>query len=143
MEVSTLLVGIIAVSVAVMALMQVALVLFSARLAQRVNRLMDRIETEIQPALNRVNDASGDMTRASSLAVAQLERADRLFAGFAERCEQLMAVGQEAVVEPLRRSGALLQALRAAFTALRDAARETRRGPAEPVGDDQEALFIG
>ncbi len=143
MEVSTLLVGTIAVSVAVMAVMQVGIAFYGARLAQRVNRLVDQIEKEIQPALSRVNDASGDVTRMTSLAVAQLERADQLFARFAERCEHVMAVSQDAVVEPLRRSVALLHGLRAALTALRDAARASRRKPGEPVGEDEDALFIG
>ena len=143
MEVSTLLAGIIAVSVAVMAALQVALLLYGARLARRVDRLVEQVEKEIQPALSRVNDVTGDVTRVTSLAVAQLERADQLFAHVAERCEHLMAVGQDAVVEPLRRSAALLHALRVAMVALLGAARESRRAPTEPVGEDQEALFIG
>ena len=143
MDLATVLWGTIAVSVAVMAVLQVWIVFYGVRLAQRMDRVVHQIETEIQPALKRVNDASGDVTRMTSLAVAQLERADQLFARFAERCDQLMVLGQDAIVEPLRRSGALLQGLRSALMSLRESARRSPPDPGDRVGDDQEALFIG
>ena len=143
MEVSTLLLGAIAVSTVVMAVVQVGIIVYGARLAQRVNRLVDQVEREIQPALSRVNTASGDMTRATALAVAQLERADQLFARFADRFERLVSVGQDVVVEPVRQGIALLQGLRAALTVLRRAGGDPRAEPAEPISEDQEGLFIG
>ena len=112
-------------------------------MAHRVNRLVDKIEKDIEPALNRVNVASGDVTRATSLAVAQLERVDQLFARFTDRFEHLMNVSQDAVVEPLRRSVALVAGLRAAVTALRDAATGKGDEASEAVAEDQEPLFIG
>ena len=143
MEVSTFFLGVIAVSAVSMAVVQVALVFYGVRLAHRVNRLADQIERDIQPTLNRVNVASGDMTRATSLAVAQLERADQLFARLADRFEHLMNVSQDAVVEPLRRSVALMAGLRAAATALRNAATGPRAKSGEAVSEDQDPLFIG
>ena len=146
MEIPTLLIGVIAVAVVIIAAVQVGLVIYGARLAHRIDRLVDQIENQIQPALSRVNDASGDVTRVTSLAVAQMERVDQLVARFVERSDQVMAVGQDAILEPLRRSAAVLQGLRVALISLRDMARESRRAPAQPgsaVGEDQEALFIG
>lgn len=143
MEAPTLFLGVIAVAVVLMSAVQVALVFYGVRLAHRVNRLVDKIEKDIEPALNRVNVASGDVTRATSLAVAQLERVDQLFAQFTDRFEHLMNVSQDAVVEPLRRSVALVAGLRAAVTALRDTATGKRGESSEAVNEDQEPLFIG
>ena len=146
MEVSTVFVGVIALSVAIMATVQLGIIMYGARLARRVDRLVSLIEQELRPALSRVNDASGDVTRFTSLAVAQIERVDQVSAELAERCDHLMTVGQERVVEPLRRSVALIHGLRVALTALRDAAHGPAPAPADPGergADEQEALFIG
>jgi hypothetical protein len=149
MEVSTLLLGAIAVSTVVMATVQVGIIVFGARLAQRVNRLIDQVEKEIQPALTQVNEASGHMTQAASLAVAQLERADQLCARFTDRVDSFVTVGQDAVVEPVRHCIALIRGLRAALETLRRASHAT---PVEPeteadderqASEEQEALFIG
>lgn len=143
MEMSTLFAGAIAVSVAVIAVVQVATCVYGARVARRVDRLADRIEQEIQPALTRVSTASGDVARVTSLAVAQLERVDHLFARLAGRLDHIMNAGEGAVVEPVRRSLALLHGLRAAIVALREPGRGTPKQRAESRDDDQEALFIG
>lgn len=143
MEMSTLFAGAIAVSVAVIAVVQVATCVYGARVARRVDRLADRIEQEIQPALTRVSTASGDVARVTSLAVAQLERVDHLFARLAGRLDHLMNAGEGAVVEPVRRSLALLHGLRAAIVALREQGRGTPKQRTESRDDDQEALFIG
>ena len=131
MEMSTLFVGAIAVSVAVIAMVQVATCVYGARVARRVDRLADRIEQEIQPALTRVSTASGDVARVTSLAVAQLERVDHLFARLAGRLDHLMNAGEGAVVGPVRRSLALLHGLRAAIVALREPDRKTPKQRAE------------
>lgn len=140
MELSTLFMGVIAVAVLALAVTQVATLLYGLRVVRRLDRMADQVEKEIMPVIDRVNAVSDDITRATSLAVAQIERADQLFARFAVRAERLMAVGQDAVLEPVRRSAALIQALRAALEALRTPA-------SPPTGkasdEEQEALFIG
>ena len=143
MEISTLLLGTIAVSTLVMAAVQVGIIIYGARLGKRVNRLVDQVEKELQPALSRVNAMSGDANRATSLAVAQLERADQLFAQLTERFDHLMTLTQDAVGEPVRQGVALLQGLRAALTALLGAPHRQGASPPEPAGEDEEALFIG
>ena len=127
MEIPIVFMLLITLSVVVMAAVQVA----------------DQIEKEIKPALDRVNNASGDVTRATSLAVAQLERVDQLFGQFTDRVEHLMTVGQDAVVEPLRKGIAVLTGLRAAVTALRDVSSRMDTKSQESTGEDQEPLFIG
>ncbi len=141
MELSTLFMGVIAVAVLALAVMQVATLLYGLRVVRRLDRMADQVQKEILPVIDRVNAVSGDITRATSLAVAQIERADQLFARFAVRAERLMSVGQDAVIEPVRRSAALIQALRAALEALRTPSRPPS-GKAS-ADEEQEALFIG
>ena len=141
MELSTLFMGVIAVSVLALAVMQVATLLYGLRVVRRLDRMADQVQKEILPVIDRVNAVSGDITRATSLAVAQIERADQLFARFAVRAERLMSVGQDAVIEPVRRSAALVQALRAVLESLRGNAGKTPEKT--PADEEQEALFIG
>ena len=141
MDLPTLFMGVIAVAVLAIAVTQVATLWYGWRVMRRLDELADRVEKDIQPVVDRVNAVSGDVTRATSLAVAQIERADQLFARFAVRAERLMAVGQDAVIEPVRRGAALIQALRAALETLGTTPRDA---PAKQSADDeQEALFIG
>ena len=143
MEMSTLFLGAIALATLVMAVVQMCMIIYGARLAQRVSRLVDQVEQEIKPALNRVNAMSGDMNRATSLAVAQLERVDQLLGQFSGRADHLMTLAQDALVAPVRQGVALLQGMRAALAALRSVVGGAPSEAAEPVGDDEEALFIG
>ena len=141
----TVFLGAIAVATVFMALVQVGIIIYGARLARRVDRLVVVVETEIKPALGRVNAMSGDMNRATSLAVAQVERADQLFARVADRVDRVTLVAQDAVIEPFRQGAALLHGLRVALGVLREAAGPSR-APAKapgPDGEDEEALFIG
>ena len=88
METSTLFLGTIALATLVMAVVQIGMIIYGVRLVQRVHRLVDQVEEEIKPALIRVNEISGDMNRATSLAVAQLERVDELLEQFAGRADR-------------------------------------------------------
>ena len=141
MELPTLFMGVIAGAVLAIAMAQILTLWIGLRVMRRVDQVAHRLEKDIQPVIDRVNTVSGDITRATSLAVAQIERADQLFARFAVRADQLMAVGQDAVVEPMRRSAALIQGLRAALEVLRVTPRNAR--PKSAADDGQEALFIG
>ena len=141
MELSTLFMGVIAVALLAMAVTQVVTLVAGLRVVRRMDRLADQVEKDILPVIERVNAVSGDITRATSLAVAQIERADQLFARFAVRAEQLMTVGQGAVIEPVRRGAAIIQALRTALESLR-AGQDKPAGKA-PADEEQEALFIG
>ena len=141
MELPTLFMGVITFAVLTIAVAQVATLWYGLRVMRRLDQIANRVEKDIQPALDRINAVSGDVTRATSLAVAQIERADQLFARFAVRAERLMAVGQDAVIEPVRRSAALIQALRAALEMLRTTPRDASAKQA--ADDEQEALFIG
>ena len=136
----TLFLAVIAAATGVMALIQIGVVIYGARLARRVNRLADRVEREMDPFLGKVQEMSDDATRATKLAVAQVERADQLMAQFARRAEATLDLVQDVLVTPARRGLALIEGLRAMFSSV--------RAPAKPRSDDakseeDEALFIG
>ena len=140
----TVFLGAIATATAVMAVVQVGIIVFAARLARRVDRMVDVMETELKPALDRVNAIGGDMNRATSLAVAQVERADQLFARVAARVDRVTAVTQDAVIEPFRHGSALLEGFRVALSVLRGSPSPGPQGDGmRPMADDEEALFIG
>ena len=133
--------GAIAFATVLMAAIQVGAIVYAGRLAKRVDRLADQVELEIKPLFATLRTISMDAARATSLAVVQVERAERLMADFSQRAEQTMAVVQQAIVTPARHGLAIVGGLRAALAALRDV-----RGHASSAGrgrgDDEDALFI-
>ena len=140
-EWSTPFLAAIAAATGVMALIQIGVVIYGARLARRVNRLADRVEREIDPFLGKVQEMSNDATRATKLAVAQVERADQLMAQLAQRAEATLDVVQDVLVAPARRGLALIEGLRAMFSSVRKPV-ERRSDDTESTEED-EALFIG
>ena len=138
---STLFLAAIAVATGVMALLQIGVIIYGARLARRVNRLADRVEREIDPFMGNVQEMSNDATRATKLAVAQVERADQLMATLARRAEETLDVAQQVLVAPARRGLALIEGLRAMFSSIRQQA-EARSDDIKSTEED-EALFIG
>jgi hypothetical protein len=133
--------GIIAAAVLVMAVIQVAAVVLAARTAKRVDRLADRLEHDLAPIVTNLQLATSEAARVSSLAAAQLERADRLFSELGARAEHILVAVQETLVAPAREGFAWLTGLKAALAAFRDL-RESAQ-PAAPAVDEDDALFIG
>ena len=131
----------IAVATGVMAVIQLGAVVYGARLARRMNRLADRVEREIDPFLGKVQEMGSDATRATKLAVAQVERADELMAQLARRAEATLDVVQDVLVAPARRGLALIEGRRAMFSSVRKRA-EPRSDDTKSTEED-EALFIG
>jgi hypothetical protein len=134
--------GIIAFGVILMAAMQVGALVYGARLAARVSQLADLVEREIKPVFANLQTVGAEAARASALATAQVERADRLFAEVSARVEETVGVVQHAIVTPAREGLAVVAGLRAALHTLRDMRDATTRSrAARPEEDDP--LFIG
>jgi len=131
--------GVIAVAMMVIAIVQVGMIVAAGLLARRVGRLMTEIERDIKPIFAQLQAIGRDASRAASLATAQVERADTLFADIAARIEQALGAVQSSFGVPAREGRALLSAFRAAMQAIRDMRHNPhRRGRAE----DEDALFI-
>jgi len=139
--VSEVFLGVIAASVVVMALVQLGMVVVAARAARRFERLASLLENDIRPVVASLQALTADAARATALATAQVERADRLFGDVAARVEQTLAAVQDTLIAPAREGFAWLSGLKAVLSALLD----TKRPPQPKRGgvEDDEALFIG
>lgn len=132
--------GVIAAAVVVMAAIQVGAIIYMAQLARRVDQLTTTFEQEVSPLLVRLTEVGQTAGRAASLALAQVERFDRLFADLSVRLQETMTIVQNAVITPIREGTALIVAIKTALAALRGVGPARR--PGERV-EDEDALFIG
>ena len=82
------------------------------------------------PLVANLHTIGAEAARASALATAQVERADRLFADVSAKVEETTSVVQQAIMAPAREGLAVMAGLRAALTSLRDA-RQARRDAAQ------------
>jgi hypothetical protein len=95
--VTELFLGIIAVSVLVMASIQVAAIVFAARAARRVGEAMARLEEEMRPIIANLRIVSADAVRISSVAAAQAEEVEQVLTRLRERLEALLQAVQDAI----------------------------------------------
>lgn len=130
--------GIIAVATLATAVVQIAVLLAAGRLAKRVERLTEHLEQELKPMFGHLNGIARDAARAASLATAQVERADRMFADLTVRIDETLNTVQSAVAGPAREGTAILAGIRAMLGSLRD----MRAGRARSRAEDEDALFI-
>jgi len=128
--------GIIALAVLVMAVIQVAAVVLAARTARRVDRLADRLEQDLRPIVTNLQTVTAEAARASALATAQLERADRLFNDIGTRVEHILAAVQETLIAPAREG---CGSRRGALAVRRQSAR---RAHPRALGVAQASLFL-
>lgn len=141
-EWSTVFLGIIALAVTVMAAIQVGVIVYGARLAKRVDALATQVDRDIKPLLAHLTTIGEEAARASSLAAAQVERVDRLFADVTLKVEETAHALQTAIIAPAREGMALMAGLRAAFEAVRGLRQPT--APSRSAAhDEDDPLFIG
>jgi hypothetical protein len=138
---NTFLLGLIAVSVLVMAVIQVAALIYAAKAARRLEALSQQIERDIRPIFSDLRTVSTEAARAMSLAATQVDRVDRLLTDLSSRLEQTFTMLQTKVITPVREGMTLLAGIRALMAALREMA-DNRQGPDASV-DEEDALFIG
>jgi hypothetical protein len=168
--VTDFLLGVIAVSVFVMAAIQVALIVGVIMAARRGGAMVRRLEADVKPIVANLQAMSADAAKATSLAAGQVERADQLITTLSKRVEDTVVAFQSTVLQPARDALSIVGALRAAMGAFRsggarsddepgrearDAARreggdrtpscEAARPASDPkpAGDDDDTLFVG
>jgi hypothetical protein len=145
-ETAELLLGVIAVAVAVMAVVQVGAIVAGLRVARRVERIAIDLETGVKPLLTNLTSLSAEASRATAIAAAQVERIDQAFSELTKRVENTMAAAQRFVAGPARDGMALMAGLRAAVSALQGMREATRRRSAARAAsfeEEEESLFIG
>jgi hypothetical protein len=137
---AVVLLGLIAAATVVMAVIQVGLVVVAVRLGRRVQELGAKIEQDIKPLVANATLVSGNAVRATELAVAQIERADRVFSDVVRRVDETSRVLQGTILAPAREGRALLAAIGAAIGAVRQGRRLPDRSS---TADEDDPLFIG
>lgn len=137
--------GIIAVAVAVMALIQVAAIVAGVRLARRVDDVARQLELDIKPLLTNLTAMSSEAARTAALAAAQVERLDSLFENVIRRADQTLTSAHRFLDGPAREGMAVISGVRAAFSALKGLRESSRRRSAVRGAaiDEDESLFIG
>lgn len=131
--------GIIAVSVLVMALLQVAAAVWAARTARRVDDVVARLERDLNPILQSLQTISAEAARAAAMAAVQVDRADQMMVVVRDRLDEALKVVQETLLKPARDLVAMVQSLRDLFRAAGPARAPSHRRSAE----EEDALFIG
>jgi hypothetical protein len=141
--VSDLFLGIIAISVLVMALIQVGALLAAFRVAKRVEEVSRRIETDIKPLITNLTDVTTELSRTAAMATRQVERVDQLFGDMASRVDQTLAAAQQFVRGPAKNGLAILSGVQAAVSAIKGIREASRRRRKVTPGVEDDSLFIG
>ena len=141
-----LLLGVIALAVAVMAIVQVGAIVAGLRAVRRVEQLASQIESGLKPVLSNLASLSAEASRTATLAAGQVERLDHLFADLTARIDQTVGSAQRIVAGPAREGRAIVAGVRAAVSALQGMREATRRRSASRASsfeEEEESLFIG
>ena len=133
--------GVIAVAVAVMAVIQVAAIVVALRATRRVGDAVSRLEDDLRPIVANLKSMSADAARTASIASAQAQRAEQLIGHLSARVNSTVAVVEETVIGPAREAYAVVQGLLAALSAFRQGGQPAGRRPAS--SEEEDSLFIG
>ena len=138
---SDLFLGVIAAAVLIMAIIQVAAIVFALRTARRVGDAVGRLEQDVKPILASVQTLAAEATKAATTAAAQIERAQQLITDLSRRVDDTAAAVQSSIITPAREGMAVVQGLMAAIAAFRQGIAAPPRRPA--AAEEEDPLFIG
>jgi DNA-binding transcriptional MocR family regulator len=143
-QAAELFLGVIALSVLVMAVIQVGAVIAGLRLAKRMEQISRQLDQDIKPLLANLTTVAAEAARTATLATRQVERMDQLFGEVATRIDETLASARQIIGGPARNGMAILAGVQAAFSTfrgIREASR--RRRNLRPGLEDEDSLFIG
>ena len=146
-ETAELLLGVIAVAVAVMAVVQVGAIVAGLRARPAGRAAGDRDRNGLKPVLVTISPRSAPKPRARRPSAAgQVERFDRLFTDLTSRIDQTVGGGAAYRFGPGPRRNGHRGRVRAAMSALQGMREATRRRSATRAAsfeEEEESLFIG
>lgn len=145
-ETAVVFLGVIAVAVAILAVVQVGAIVAGLRVARRVEQLATELETGIKPLISNLTAVTAEAAKAANLAAVQVERFDRLVGELVGHVEHTMTTAQHFVTGPAREGMAIVAGIRAALSAFRGLRESTRRrSTSRPrtMEEEEESLFIG
>ena len=129
--------GVIAVAVLVMAMVQAAAMILAVRAVRQVGDAAERLERDIGPVVANLHAASADAAAAAALAAKEVDRAGRLIDDVAGRVDDTVRLVQESIAGPFRDWSAILHGVAAGFTAFRESHRSSRERV--PRAENEEA----
>ena len=121
MEDTTLMVvflGLIALTTTVTAVIQVVVLMRGLALMRRVTGVVDRIEHDIRPVLERADSLIEDLQQSAAMAKDCVDRVEKVVASVADRMDHISRLTQDALVEPMRQGSAFVRGLVAAVVSL-------------------------
>ena len=130
--------GVIAVAVLIMAIVQVAVLIRLSQVAKEASAATRDLKSELTPLIAKAHRIADDAGRVSALALAQIERVDQVLGSTVQRIDETVATVQAAIFNPVRQGAAVVAGLRAALAVFRARQDHGRYGR-----DDEDALFIG
>jgi hypothetical protein len=101
--------GVIAVSLLVMAVAHVVAAIAAVRAARRGVEVLEGLTRDLQPILAHARTLSADVARAASMTAGQVERADAMLTQLSTRVEQTAEAWSNAWLKPARRGLARLR----------------------------------
>lgn len=131
-------VGVMSVALALMAVMQVLVARAVLQAAQQLTATMGELRKEVRPLIEKAHRITDDAARATSLALAQVERVDQLMTTATARVDETLGFVQGAILGPMRQGSAVVAGVRAALAAFR--MWQERRDVSR---EDEDALFVG
>jgi hypothetical protein len=132
--------GVIAAATAIMALVQMVVLIMLVRVATQVRDAASAVQQDLRPLIARANAIADEAQKTATLATAQALKIDRLVTDLTRRVDETSAVIQHAILTPAREGMAIVAGLKAALGALRGL-RDLRGRPSRI--EDEDALFIG
>jgi hypothetical protein len=133
--------GVIAVAVLAMAIIQVTAIVVALRAARRVGDAVSRFEEDVRPIVTNLKAMSADAARTASIASTQAQRADRLIGDITARVHHTVAAVEATVMTPARELYAMGQGLMAVLGSFRQGPAPSGHGPA--ATEEEDSLFIG
>ena len=94
----------------------------------------------MSPVVSNLRTITSEAARVTTLAAAQVERTDRMFADLSRRAEQVMAA-VPTLLGPAGKGLAFLNGIKAALATIHELRRSARSRAAHP--EEEDALFIG
>lgn len=133
--------AVMAVSLAIMAAIQIGLIIVGIRVARQVTVATTQLHEEIRPLIQKANLIADDAARVTALATVQVERVDQFMAASAVRLDNTLGIIQNVVSGPVGQGAAAISAFKAVMGVVRD--WKTRRRKASQHHDEDDALFVG